>query len=90
MTGEASRPVRITVRYFAAARAAADSDAEELAVSPGVSVEEFVGGLARRSPEMARVLLRCSFLCDGLAIRDRAQLLREGNTIDVLPPFAGG
>jgi len=25
-----------------------------------------------------------------MAVRDRAQPLRAGNTIDVLPPFAGG
>jgi sulfur-carrier protein len=36
------------------------------------------------------VLVRCSFLCDGVAVRDRAQPLRPGTTIDVLPPFAGG
>lgn len=90
MTAEAGRSVAITVRYFAAARAASGSDTEQLMVCPGAAVEEFVDGLARRGPEMAHVLLRCSFLCDGVAIRDRAQLLREGNTIDVLPPFAGG
>jgi len=25
-----------------------------------------------------------------VAVRDQAQLLQAGNTIDVLPPFAGG
>jgi molybdopterin synthase sulfur carrier subunit len=36
------------------------------------------------------VLLRCSYLCDGVAVHDKAQPLHSGNTIDVLPPFAGG
>ena len=80
----------ITVRYFAAARAAAGSDSEELTVRPGATVAELVDGLAGRSQELARVLVRCSFLCDGVAVRDQAHLLQAGNTIDVLPPFAGG
>jgi len=80
----------ITVRYFAAARAAAGSDSEQLTVRPGATVRELVDGLGGRSRELARVLVRCSFLCDGLAVRDQAQPLRAGNTIDVLPPFAGG
>jgi molybdopterin converting factor small subunit len=90
VTAETGSPVHITVRYFAAARAAAGSDSEELTVRPGATVGEVVEGLGGRSPELARVLLRCSFLCDGIAVRDRAKPLQGGNTIDVLPPFAGG
>jgi sulfur-carrier protein len=80
----------ITVRYFAAARAAAGSDSEELTVRPGATVAELVDGLGGRSQELARVLVRCSFLCDGVAVRNQAQPLQAGSTIDVLPPFAGG
>ena len=80
----------ITVRYFAAARAAAGSDSEQLTVRSGATVAELVDTLGGRSQELARVLGRCSYLCDGLAVRDHAQRLRAGNTIDVLPPFAGG
>jgi sulfur-carrier protein len=80
----------ITVRYFAAARAAAGSDSEQLSVRSGATVGELVDGLGDRSQELARVLSRCSYLCDGVAVRDKAQPLRAGSTIDVLPPFAGG
>ncbi|HUB54599.1 MAG TPA: MoaD/ThiS family protein [Mycobacterium sp.] len=80
----------ITVRYFAAARAAAGSESEELAVRAGATVAELVDTLGGRSQELARVLKRCSYLCDGMAVRDQAQPLQAGNTIDVLPPFAGG
>jgi sulfur-carrier protein len=80
----------ITVRYFAAARAAAGSDSEQLSVRFGATVSELVDGLGGRSQELARVLSRCSYLCDGVAVRDQAQPLQAGNTIDVLPPFAGG
>jgi len=78
------------VRYFAAARAAAGSESEQLAVRTGATVGELVDTLGGRSPELARVLGRCSYLCDGMAVRDQAQPLQAGNTIDVLPPFAGG
>ena len=90
MTAEIGSRVHITVRYFGAARAAAGSESDQLTVRPGATVGELVEGLGGRSQELARVLLRCSFLCDGMAVRDRAQSLRAGNTIDVLPPFAGG
>ncbi|WP_370328563.1 MoaD/ThiS family protein [Candidatus Mycobacterium methanotrophicum] len=80
----------VTVRYFAAARAAAGSDSEQLSMRCGATVADLVDGLANRSQEFARVLSRCSFLCDGVAVRDQAQPLQAGNTIDVLPPFAGG
>ena len=90
MKDERGSPAHITVRYFAAARAAAGSDSEQLTVRSGATVAEVVDGLGGRSQELARVLVRCSFLCDGVAVRDQAQLLQAGNTIDVLPPFAGG
>jgi sulfur-carrier protein len=80
----------ITVRYFAAARAAAGSESEQLTVRAGATVGELVDTLGARSQELARVLGRCSYLCDGLAVRDQGQPLQAGTTIDVLPPFAGG
>ena len=78
------------MRYFAAARAAAGADSEELTVRDGVTVGDLVDELSSRNPELGRVLLRCSYLCDGVAVRDKARPLHWGNTIDVLPPFAGG
>jgi molybdopterin converting factor small subunit len=82
--------VEVNVRYFAAARAAAGMDEETLAVAPGTSVKDLVEGLGVRSPNLASVLDRCSFLCDGVAVRNRAEPLRTNQTVDVLPPFAGG
>jgi molybdopterin synthase sulfur carrier subunit len=90
MIAEPSDPVDIVVRFFAAARAAAGSDSEQLNVRAGATVGELVDSLGGRSEKLGRVLTRCSFLCDSVAVRDRAQLLRAGDTIDVLPPFAGG
>ena len=82
--------LEVTVRYFAAARAAAGMEAETLDVAPGTSVKDLVERLGARSPKLAAVLDRCSFLCDGMAVRNRAEPLRTNQTVDVLPPFAGG
>jgi molybdopterin converting factor small subunit len=87
---DSAAPLRVTVRYFAAARAAAGSDAETLTVSAGATVAELVGQLASRGQELAQVLNRCSYLCDGIAVRDARMTLAADQTIDVLPPFAGG
>ncbi|ORB14844.1 MoaD/ThiS family protein [Mycobacterium noviomagense] len=82
--------VRVTVRYFAAARAAAGAESETVCVRPGATVAELVDGLGARNSQLATVLSRCSYLCDGIAVRDVQTALHSGETIDVLPPFAGG
>ena len=82
--------IKVTVRYFAAARAAAGAESETLVVHPGTTVAELVERLAVRGTPLATVLSRCSYLCDGIAVRDQTAALRSGDTIDVLPPFAGG
>ena len=82
--------MRVTVRYFAAAQEAAGADSETVVVRPGTSVAELVDRLAAPGSRLATVLNRCSYLCDGVAVRDETASLRPGNTIDVLPPFAGG
>lgn len=82
--------VQVTVRYFAAARAAAGNDAETIRIAPGTTVAELVDRLGTRDAKLAKVLLRCTFLCDGIAVRDTSTVLRDAQTVDVLPPFAGG
>jgi len=81
---------KVTVRYFAAARAAAGFDDEIIAVAPGTTVGALVHTLGDRDPELAKVLSRCSYLCDGIAVRDLGMTLGDAQTVDVLPPFAGG
>lgn len=81
---------KVTVRYFAAARAAAGFDDEIVALPPGTTVEALVQTLSQRNPELAKVLSRCSYLCDGIAVRDLGLTLSDAQTLDVLPPFAGG
>jgi molybdopterin converting factor small subunit len=81
---------QLTVRFFAAARAAAAVEIEEIGLERPTTVAEVVDALSSRSADLARVLLRCSYLCDGIAVRDLECELRPGQTLDVLPPFAGG
>ena len=82
--------VKVTVRYFAAARAAAGFDDEIVGVAPGTTVAALLHSLGERNPELAKVLSRCSYLCDGIAVRDLGMTVGDAQTIDVLPPFAGG
>jgi molybdopterin converting factor small subunit len=82
--------VQVTLRYFAAAAAAAGIDTETVEIASGTSVAELVAQLGARNQELARVLKRCSFLCDEVAVRDTTKRLTTPQTIDVLPPFAGG
>jgi molybdopterin converting factor small subunit len=82
--------IQVTVRYFAAARAAAGNEEETIRLQPGTTVADLVAQLGARDADLAKVLLRCSFLCDGIAVRDDAAALSDAQTVDVLPPFAGG
>jgi molybdopterin converting factor small subunit len=81
---------KVTVRYFAAARAAAGFDDEIIGMAPGTTIGALVQTLSDRDPELAKVLSRCSYLCDGIAVRDLGMSLGDAQTVDVLPPFAGG
>jgi molybdopterin converting factor small subunit len=79
----------VTVRYFAAARAAARVETELLELSG--TVDDAIRALRERhGTELGRVLDRCSFLLDEVAVRDRTAAMPPGATLDVLPPFAGG
>lgn len=80
----------VRVRYFAAARAAAGVDHESVDMHEEATVADLVEVLRGRGPELERVLARCSYLRDGIAVRDIATPLGTTQTVDVLPPFAGG
>jgi sulfur-carrier protein len=76
----------VTVRYWAGARAAAGLDEEQLQAA---SVHEVVAALSQRSSQLAGVLALSSLLVDGHVVRTDAEL-SDGQTLEVLPPFAGG
>ncbi|HEY9416515.1 MAG TPA: MoaD/ThiS family protein [Pseudonocardia sp.] len=81
----------VTVRYFAAARAAAGMDSEEVPVADGATVDDLLTALlAGHGARLSDVLAASSLLLDEVAVRDRRQPLTAGAVLDVLPPFAGG
>ena len=76
----------VTIRYFAAARAAAG---ESSATADAASIRDLIGTVSADRPELARVLGICTFLLDGRRV-DLAAPLHPGAQVDALPPFAGG
>ncbi|MFD1663301.1 MoaD/ThiS family protein [Streptomyces caeni] len=80
-----------TVRYWAAAKAAAGVAEEPY--DAGTLAEALATVRERHPGELVRVLQRCSFLVDGEPVGTREHetvRLADGGTVEVLPPFAGG
>ncbi|HTK62718.1 MAG TPA: MoaD/ThiS family protein [Pseudonocardia sp.] len=81
----------VTVRYFAAARAAAGVETERVPVTDGGSIDDVLAALrARHGARLTEVLTASSLLLDEVAVRDRTVAVPVGAVLDVLPPFAGG
>ncbi|TDD80526.1 MoaD/ThiS family protein [Actinomadura darangshiensis] len=82
-----------TMRYWAAAKAAAGTHEEPY--DAGTLAEAVAAARERegRGGEFARVVGRSSFLIDGEPVGTRPHEsvgLPEGGVVEVLPPFAGG
>ncbi len=88
----------MNVRYFAAARAAAGADEERFDLPAGTTFEELLAAVVAverneppaGTPPLPRILSRSSFLLNGVAARNPLAVLDPDDTVDVLPPFAGG
>ncbi len=76
----------VTVRYWAAARAAAGTDSETVS---GATVREVLEVAVAAHPDLARVAAVATFLLDGRSVT-RDEPVPDGGTVEVLPPFAGG
>lgn len=81
----------ISVRLFAAASDAAGGESCELVAGDETStVGKCHDVLAERfGGELKRVLERSTFLVNGERV-EPGHLVNDGDTLDVLPPFAGG
>ena len=86
--------VTVTLRFFAAARAATGLDEIARVFDDEPTVGALADGLepgpGTPKAELDAVLDRCSFLVDGLSTRDRDLVVADGAVVDVMPPFAGG
>jgi molybdopterin converting factor small subunit len=85
--------VKITIRYWAAAKEAAGVAEESLEAATLRDALNAVVASRKPDSRLAAVLARSSFLVNadpvGKADKDSI-VLAEGAVIEVLPPFAGG
>ena len=87
-SGPAPADAPVTVRYFAGAAEAAGCHQEVLRAADAGTLRAAM--VAAHGPDLARVLGRCSLLCDGVRLAGDDAPVPAGSTVDVLPPFAGG
>jgi len=86
----------VTVRYWAAARAAAGVESDQVAVSPGTSLADVLAAVRTLHADrtrLAEVLSVCSVLVGDRPVGSREPgdvTLAPGDTVELLPPFAGG
>ena len=85
----------ITVRYWASARAAAGVGSDDLSVTGPLALTEVVRRAAALHPgtRLPGVLEACSVLVGDQPVKSRdpeSVLVRPGQTVEFLPPFAGG
>lgn len=84
----------IRVRYWAAARAAAGVPEEEVAVVEPLTLTQLRAELVRRhDARLSEVLAVCSVLVGDRPVRSAdpgTVLVAAGETVEFLPPFAGG
>lgn len=85
--------MKVTVRFWAAARAAAGSAEETYDDVTTLAAVLDAARTRHAAGELPRVLQRCSYLVDEVSPGSRPHasvVLRDGSVIEVLPPFAGG
>jgi molybdopterin converting factor small subunit len=86
----------VTVRYWAAARAAAGVELDELPVGASTTLADVLAEVGARHadrPRLAEVLAVCSVLVGDRPVGGRAPAdvwVGPGDTVELLPPFAGG
>lgn len=77
----------VTIRFFAAARAAAGVSEMKFESSTAMHILDQAVTLY---PKLGQVLPQCSYLLDEVSLRDLSVEVLDGSILDVLPPFAGG
>lgn len=77
----------VTVRLFAAAAEAAGVD--EATVEPGTTAQIATQLAGSAEGDLMRIWRQCALMVDGRRV-DEDEVVLDGSTLDVLPPFAGG
>ena len=78
---------KVTVRYFAAARAAAGYDDEIIGIAPGTTVEQVVEQFRLPPKQVHLVLVNGHYVA---AEQRGSRALDEGDVLAIWPPIAGG
>ena len=76
------------IRFFAAVAEAAGTESATVDVASIGELRALLAG--RHGAGFALILARCSLLVNGTRAADDAVPLTGTDTVDVLPPFAGG
>lgn len=76
------------VRLFAAAAEIVGTHELELTVSTVGELRTYIRETYGLSAD--RVVTKCSVMVGGVRVESDAQPIAENDTVDVLPPFAGG
>ena len=83
--------IAVELRYFAAAAEAAGRPEGRLELPAGTTLAALREQLAGRGLEMSRIIGISSCLVNALSTpTDSLTPLKDGDRIDILPPFAGG
>ena len=77
----------VQVNFYAAAREAAGSSTLML---PIASLANLIAELNSRDERFKKLLPTCSYLINGEAVQDLNRTLKDHDSVDVLPQFAGG
>ena len=75
------------VRFFAAAKAVTKVSQTQI---PADTIEQALSIAIQNYPGLDQVLNKCSYLLNEIACHDLQTQVSDLDTIDVLPPFAGG
>lgn len=78
----------VTIRYFAGAKAAVGTAEETARAGDLAELKAIV--TERHGHELERILKSSTLLVNGLAARGDDAAFSEGDTVEILPPFAGG
>lgn len=90
---EADETQLIQVRYWAAARAATGNATETVAVDGPLTLADLTARLVARHPGADKVLAVCSVLVGERPVRSQdpgSVVVEPGQSVEFLPPFAGG
>jgi sulfur-carrier protein len=95
-TAAGARDGTVLVRYWAAARAAAGVDQDTVAVAEGTTLATVLAEVHRihaDRPKLSEVIGVCSILVGDRPVGATGPAdvtLHPGDTVELLPPFAGG